>query len=313
MPFNRLSIPTAILALTAWAPTGRGQAPTPPGTDDLSAAAAAFAASPQEPLISYRRDDAAASTSGPASALGQNSLRTQPAPPAPVQSPFSVPVPIDRQVQPAAGAEPVDSSLVETPAAIAAAPLEITLPQEAAAPRFDAAALAPPTEGADRRLAPPSPRMGRYDPDASSSRAAGFLPQAFGRFKSLSSAGAALAVVVALFLICISLVRRGSPKTSGMLPTEAFSVLGRSPLTAQSYAQLLRLGNKLVLVAVGADGAQTLAEVTDPLEVDRIAGLCAKAAPHGPSAEFQQVLAQLSREPAKGFLGREASTARRRG
>ena len=60
------------------------------------------------------------------------------------------------------------------------------------------------------------------------------------------------------------------------------------------------------------DGAQPLAEVTDPSEVERIVGLCAKTAPHGASAEFQQVLEQLSREPARGFLGREASTARRR-
>ncbi len=111
----------------------------------------------------------------------------------------------------------------------------------------------------------------------------------------------------------MSLIRRVGSKNSGTLPSEAFAVLGRAPLTAQSFAQLVRLGNKLVLVAVGADGAQPLAEVTDPLEVDRIAGLCSKSAPHGPSAEFQQVLAQLSREPAKGFLGREASSARRRG
>jgi hypothetical protein len=55
-----------------------------------------------------------------------------------------------------------------------------------------------------------------------------------------------------------------------------------------------------------------LAEVTDPIEVDRLAGLCVGGRPGGSSAEFQQVLAQLSREPARGFLGREASKARRR-
>jgi hypothetical protein len=118
---------------------------------------------------------------------------------------------------------------------------------------------------------------------------------------------------VGLFLISTWLVRGSSgAKRSGSLPPEAFALLGRAPLTAQSFAQLLRLGNKLVLVAVAADGAQPLAEVTDPAEVDRIVGLCAKSAPHGPSAEFQQVLEQLSREPARGFLGREASSARRR-
>jgi flagellar protein FliO/FliZ len=97
-----------------------------------------------------------------------------------------------------------------------------------------------------------------------------------------------------------------------VLPESAFAVLGRAPLTAQSFAQLLRVGNKLVLVAMSADGAQPLTEVTDPLEVDRIAGLCMSGKPTGSSAEFQQVLAQLSKEPARGFLGREASQSRRR-
>jgi hypothetical protein len=52
--------------------------------------------------------------------------------------------------------------------------------------------------------------------------------------------------------------------------------------------------------------------VNDPAEVDRIAGLCIGGKPGGSSAEFQQVLAELSREPARGFLGREGSAARRR-
>jgi flagellar biogenesis protein FliO len=167
-------------------------------------------------------------------------------------------------------------------------------------------------EGAARRLAPLSSLEAPVGASARTSRVSKLLPQAFSKFKSLSTAGGGLAIVLALFLVCMWLLRGSGAKTSSSLPAEAFAVLGRAPLTAQSYAQLLRLGNKLVLVAVAADGAQPLAEVTDPEEVDRIAGLCAKTAPHGPSAEFQQVLAQLSREPARGFLGREGSTACRR-
>ncbi len=108
------------------------------------------------------------------------------------------------------------------------------------------------------------------------------------------------------------MVRRTGPKPAGVLPNEAFAVLGRAPLNTGSFAQLLRVGNKLVLVAVTSDGAQPLTEVTDPDEVDRLTGLCQGSRPGGHSAEFQQVLAQLSREPARGFLGREGSAARRR-
>ena len=38
--------------------------------------------------------------------------------------------------------------------------------------------------------------------------------------------------------------------------------------------QLLRFGNKLVLVAMTAEGAETLAEVSDPKQVERLTKLC---------------------------------------
>jgi flagellar biogenesis protein FliO len=186
-----------------------------------------------------------------------------------------------------------------------------TLPASAseAMPRgYEADAHATPDAAASRRLAPASGAASYRSGAATKST---LVPTAFGQLKSLASAGGALLLVVALFVACALLLRRRGPKPTGALPAEAFAVLGRAPLTAQSFAQLLRLGNKLVLVAVTADGAQPLAELDDPAEVDRIAGLCLSGR-GGPSAEFQQVLAQLSREPAKGFLGREGSTARRR-
>jgi flagellar biogenesis protein FliO len=134
------------------------------------------------------------------------------------------------------------------------------------------------------------------------------LPASFSKLDSLTTAGAGLAIVVGLFFVCMWLLRRTSgAKPGGLLPNEAFAVLGRAPLTPQSFAQLLRVGNKLVLVAVSADGIQPLTEVIDPLEVDRLTGVCASGRGHGPAAEFQQVLAQLAREPARGFLGAEAA------
>lgn len=167
-----------------------------------------------------------------------------------------------------------------------------------------------PVPDESRRLAPRSPgfaAMAEQSPSTGGSLR-DRLPTSFSRFGSLSTAGAGLAIVVGLFFICMWLLRRSSgAKPTGMLPSEAFAVLGRAPLTPQSFAQLLRVGNKLVLVAVSADGIQPLTEVIDPLEVDRLTGVCASGRGHGPAAEFQQVLAQLAREPARGFLGAEAA------
>ncbi|MBX3426566.1 MAG: flagellar biosynthetic protein FliO [Pirellulales bacterium] len=142
---------------------------------------------------------------------------------------------------------------------------------------------------------------------ATSSPTRSKLPFSFPAGESLTTAAGGLAAVVGLFVVCALLMRRGKSKSPGMLPHEAFALLGVAPLAGRSVAHLIRIGNKLVLLAIAPEGVQTLAEVTDAAEVDRIAGLCSAGALHGPAAEFQQVLAQLAREPARGFLGREAS------
>jgi flagellar biogenesis protein FliO len=81
-------------------------------------------------------------------------------------------------------------------------------------------------------------------------------------------------------------------------------VLGRVSLTSKQVAQLLKVGNKLVLVALTPGGAETLTEVTDPVEVDRLMGLCQQNDRHSTTQAFEQVFQSLSREPApSGFLG----------
>jgi hypothetical protein len=69
---------------------------------------------------------------------------------------------------------------------------------------------------------------------------------------------------------------------------------------------LIRVGNKLVLISMTLNGAQSLAEVTDPSEVDRLVGLCQQSSPHSTTKAFEQVFQQLSREsPDSGLLGDE--------
>ena len=94
--------------------------------------------------------------------------------------------------------------------------------------------------------------------------------------KSLYTMGTGLAIVVGAFLLFAWVLRRGGRGRvgRGMLPADAVSVLGRVSLTSKQVAQLLRVGNKLVLVALTPGGAETLTEVTDPVEVDRLMGLC---------------------------------------
>ena len=153
-----------------------------------------------------------------------------------------------------------------------------------------------------RRLAPPS--KGMIDTaHGGQNTQAGSFPIRCPNVNSLSTAGAGLALVVGLFLLCVSLVRKGKPNSSTPLPSEAVSVLGRIPLTARHFAYLIQIGTKLVLVAVTTDSVQTITEVSEPVEVERLMALCMKTSSRSTSMEFQRMLQQMSKEPARGFLG----------
>jgi flagellar biogenesis protein FliO len=119
----------------------------------------------------------------------------------------------------------------------------------------------------------------------------------------------ALTIVIGSFLLFAWVLRRGGRRGAngrGMLPAEAVSVLGKVRLTGRQAAELLRVGNKLVLVALTTSGAEALTEVTDPAEVDRLVGLCQQHDRHSTTHAFEQVFQNLSREVSGGgFLGAE--------
>jgi flagellar biogenesis protein FliO len=68
------------------------------------------------------------------------------------------------------------------------------------------------------------------------------------------------------------------------LPAAAVEVLGRTPLVRGQHLQLVRCGQRLLLLGVSANSAQTLAEVSDPQEVESLLSACggtgARFAPH---------------------------------
>src|SRR5579871_4767930 len=88
-------------------------------------------------------------------------------------------------------------------------------------------------------------------------------PSTFG---ALVSVAGSLAVVLGLFLMVAWFMRRGLPNNAGKrLPSEVVEVLGRAPLANRQQMQVLRFGNKLLLVCLSPSGVDTLAEITDPL------------------------------------------------
>jgi flagellar biogenesis protein FliO len=129
-------------------------------------------------------------------------------------------------------------------------------------------------------------------------RSAGGLP-------ALATVVGSLSVVLGLFFLAAWVMRRASPRGSVLLPPEVFEVLGRAPLASRQQVHLLRCGRKLLLVSVTQAGTETLTEVTEAEEVDRLAGLCRRAHPSGPTAAFRQVFEQWGPRHAGRKLPRD--------
>jgi len=174
------------------------------------------------------------------------------------------------------------------------------------------ATAAPPED--NRRLAPPSSSWIEAAKPATTDQTLAERDSPWRSFGvprgTIYKIATALTIVVGLFLLFAWLLRRGGRSVANSLPADVVCVLGRVPLAARQFADLLHVGNKLVLVASSPAGPATLTEVTDPIEVDRLVGLCRQADPHSTTKAFEQVFRQLARDPAPtGFLGNEGLPA----
>lgn len=107
-----------------------------------------------------------------------------------------------------------------------------------------------------------------------------------------------LAVVVGLFLLFTWGMRRTLPGQVATLPKEVVDVLGRAALASRQQVYLLRCGSKLLLVSVTPAGVETLTEIVDPLEVDRLLGMCAQLRADSTTTAFRQFFQHFAQEPS---------------
>jgi len=116
---------------------------------------------------------------------------------------------------------------------------------------------------------------------------------------------ASLGIVLGLFLMVAWAVRRGMPRNATLLPREAVEILGRAPLVGRQQVHLVRCGNKVLLLSVSATSVETLTEITDPAEVERLGEICRQTG--GGAASFRQVFGQFARPDQAAYVStREA-------
>ena len=102
-----------------------------------------------------------------------------------------------------------------------------------------------------------------------------------------------LSIVLALVGVGAFFLRKQMPRLAGILPGEVIHVLGKRYLDQRQCIQLVRIGNRiLVLGSSTQHGLRTLTEITDPVEVDQLAGQCAQARPYSASQNFSTILSQ---------------------
>jgi flagellar biogenesis protein FliO len=100
-------------------------------------------------------------------------------------------------------------------------------------------------------------------------------PRATGaKSGSMSTMLLALGFVVGLFLVANQVVRKAQPKRFQKLPGEVVEVLGRTSMGQRQQLVVMRFGSKLILVSQQAGETQTLAEIIEPTEVERLQALC---------------------------------------
>lgn len=179
-----------------------------------------------------------------------------------------------------------ESRLPHVPIRLVQAEPRATMPVERSPEPRDSAAVA--AESGLIPLAPPTNRLDKRGGASGGTTAGG----------ALVTVGGSLAVVLGAFFLLVWFTRRALPKAASGLPTEAFEVLGQAGLQGRQSVQLLKVGNKIVLIALTAGGAQPLSEITEPAEIERLVAVCRRSRPDGVSEAFRQVLGPASRDSA---------------
>ncbi len=85
---------------------------------------------------------------------------------------------------------------------------------------------------------------------------------------------ASLSLVLGGYLAFLWIMRLLSPQRRGVLPKQVVEIVGTTRFNSKHNLQLVRLGNKLLLLLVGSEGTQSIGEVTDPDEVEMLVAMC---------------------------------------
>ncbi len=80
--------------------------------------------------------------------------------------------------------------------------------------------------------------------------------------------------IVAMILFVSRLMKKHTRLGTMNLSSEVLEVLGRKMLDSRHAIHYVLCGNRILVLGTSLEGMRTLAEITDPVEIDRIRGEC---------------------------------------
>ena len=112
-----------------------------------------------------------------------------------------------------------------------------------------------------------------------------------GGLSSIKDMGLSLGLVLAAFFGLVWFLKKSSGGNArGGLPHQVIQVLGRVPLDAKQQMQLVRLGDRILLIGISQQGTETLGEITDRDEVDAMLEICQSKNPSRIRESFRETL-----------------------
>jgi flagellar biosynthetic protein FliP len=112
---------------------------------------------------------------------------------------------------------------------------------------------------------------------------------------SLTKTVSSWSLIAGVFLVLVWLLRSKLPTATRRLPTTAVELLGRTSIGPRQELQLVRVGNKLLLLGSTAHGLSTLTEIVDPVEVEQLEQACRDGMSERPTAVSHSVRRVISK------------------
>ena len=109
---------------------------------------------------------------------------------------------------------------------------------------------------------------------------------------------ASLGIVLGLFLTVSYISRSFQTSSNSKIPAGVIEVLGKNKLSPKQELQLVRLGPKLLLLCMSSESVDTLAEITEPHEVQQLLEVCYGQEKNAMANAFQGLLASKTHDPS---------------